>query len=84
MRVEVPRFKRYYDVMLYINGDRISRTVDFLLNDGRPTWSGEQEFITVDDTLILLTGHKLKCLSAGARLSPQVTAGVMQSSHIVA
>jgi hypothetical protein len=43
VRVEVPRFKTHYDVMLHIDGARISRTVDFLLVNGQPVWSGEQE-----------------------------------------
>jgi len=43
VRVEVPRSKTHYDVMLHIERGNVSRTVDFLLQDGRPVWSGEQE-----------------------------------------
>jgi len=43
VRVERPRDKRHYDVMLHIDEKKLSRTVDFLVRDGRPVWSGEQE-----------------------------------------
>jgi hypothetical protein len=43
VRVEVPRSKTYYDVMLHIERGNVSRTVNFLLRDGHPVWSGEQE-----------------------------------------
>ena len=55
IRVERPRSKRHYDVMLHIDLGGVSRTVSFLLKDSRPVWSGEQEihysgkrFTTVD------------------------------------
>jgi hypothetical protein len=41
--VEIPRFKRHYDVMLHFGGRRVSRTVAFLVRGGNPVWSGEQE-----------------------------------------
>src|SRR5262249_55036032 len=41
--VEVPRSKKYYDVMLHIDRGRVTRTVDFLLKGTQPVWSGEQE-----------------------------------------
>jgi hypothetical protein len=43
VRVEVPRSKTYYDVMLHIDRGKVSRTVDFLLQGAQPVWSGEQE-----------------------------------------
>jgi hypothetical protein len=43
VRVEVPRSKKHYDVMLHIDRGRVTRTVDFLLRGTQPVWSGEQE-----------------------------------------
>lgn len=43
VRVEVPRWKRHYDVMLHIDRGTLSRTVAFVIRDGQLTWSGEQE-----------------------------------------
>ena len=57
VRVERPRSKRHYDVMLHIERANVSRTVAFLLRGDTPEWSGEQEihysereFTTVDGT----------------------------------
>lgn len=57
VRVEVPRWKKHYDVMWHIHRGNLSRTVDFLVLDGQPAWSGEQEihygpreFTNVDGT----------------------------------
>ena len=56
--VEIPRAKTHYDAMLHIYQGSVSRTVDFLVRDGSPEWSGEQEihyspreFETVDGTI---------------------------------
>jgi hypothetical protein len=43
VRVEVPRWKRHYDVMLHIDRGNLSRTIAFIVRDGQPSWSGEQE-----------------------------------------
>jgi hypothetical protein len=43
VRVEIPRTKTYYDVMLHIDRGHVSRTVNFLRRDGQLVWSGEQE-----------------------------------------
>ena len=57
VRVELPRWKKHYDVMLHIERGNLSRTVDFLVRDGQAVWSGEQEihygprqFTNVDGT----------------------------------
>jgi hypothetical protein len=57
VRVEVPRWKTHYDVMLHIDRGNVTRTVDFLVRGGQPVWSGEQEihygpreYTTVDGT----------------------------------
>jgi hypothetical protein len=56
--VEKPRFKKYYDVMLHIDGPNVTRMVEFIIRNGQPVWSGEQEmhwsprqFETIDGTV---------------------------------
>jgi hypothetical protein len=43
VRIEIPRMKTYYDVMLHIHRGNVSRTVHFLRRDSQLIWSGEQE-----------------------------------------
>ena len=43
VRVEIPRLKTHYDAMLHIGQGSVSRTVAFLVRNGSPEWSGEQE-----------------------------------------
>ncbi len=58
VQIEIPRSKAHYDAMLHIEQGSVSRTVAFLVRDGLPVWSGEQEihysqrqFETVDGTV---------------------------------
>ncbi len=41
--LELPRSRKHYDAMLHIERGPVSRTVDFVVKDGRLVWSGEQE-----------------------------------------